>query len=79
MELNLRQIKRKLNMGSSIYKAIKVLKDKNQDPVVRSYAISALGKIGPDAKKAVPYLIEAWKDESWSKSSYVTHWSHSWH
>jgi hypothetical protein len=29
LELNLRQIKRKLNMGSSIYKAIEVLKAKN--------------------------------------------------
>ncbi len=47
--------------GQDVSELVKDLKDKSAD--VRRSAADALGRIGPEAKAAVPALSEALKDE----------------
>ncbi len=47
----------------SVPSLVKTLKE-DKDPNMRYYAAQSLGQFGPEAKTAVPDLIEALKDES---------------
>jgi HEAT repeat protein len=47
----------------SVASLVKTLKE-DKDPNMRYWAAESLGKFGPEARSAVPDLIEALKDES---------------